>query len=107
MSDADIKNRVIAIVTSQTGVPPSKISLSTRLYHDLGIAGDDASEFLQEYTMAFSLDMTNFDFGAYFPSEASILDLFRVFRCREDYSAITVEDLVRAAQRGKWSHADR
>ena len=45
----------------------------SRLYHDLAIAGDDASELLEELLSAFPIDMTGFEFSRFFPEEADAL----------------------------------
>lgn len=42
-------------------------SLDTRLYHDLGLYGDSAWSFVEEFETV--IDMTEFNFDHYFPSE--------------------------------------
>ncbi|WP_368501967.1 DUF1493 family protein [Photobacterium sp. 1_MG-2023] len=42
---------------------------STRLYHDLGIYGDEAYEFISILETSFGVDLSSFVFESYFPME--------------------------------------
>ncbi|KKC99105.1 hypothetical protein KY46_14800 [Photobacterium halotolerans] len=41
----------------------------TRLYHDLGIYGDEAYEFISILETSFGVDLSSFVFESYFPME--------------------------------------
>lgn len=43
--------------------------LQTRLYHDLGLYGETAEDCMKVLAETYHVDMTNFDFEAYFPLE--------------------------------------
>lgn len=45
------------------------MNASTRLYHDLGIFGDDAIEYMQLLHQRFGVDLSRFDVDRYFPPE--------------------------------------
>jgi len=93
--DGDLETRVVGLIAEKTGLPPSEIMPETLLWHDLGIAGDDASELLVEYRDLFQVDMKEFNFARYFPSEIG-------FWCRER-EPVTVRDLVESAKRKRWT----
>jgi hypothetical protein len=47
----------------------SKCTLSTRLYQDLGVYGDEAHDYMQTLSERFGVDLSGFDFDEYFPRE--------------------------------------
>ena len=65
-----------------------KLTLDTRLFHDLHIYGDDALSEMLYLEAEFEVDMSGFEFKTYFPGEfhggnffvASILPSFIRFR---------------------------
>lgn len=52
-----LENRVIAFVARERGIRAAKISLTSRLNHDLGMDGDDAVEFFEKFGREFSVDL--------------------------------------------------
>lgn len=46
-----------------------KLSLDTRLYHDLRIYGDIAESYIEVLSEQFGVDISNFEFHTYFPEE--------------------------------------
>ena len=77
MLDGDLERWIIKLISEQSGVNVEQISLQTRLNHDLGIGGDDASELLELYAEAFSVDMNDFQFHKYFQDEPHLLNFWR------------------------------
>ena len=78
---------------------------SSRLYHDLGIYGDDACEMLEEVREKFGVDFTGFDFSRYFPNETdgSILPLFKMFGYKgRRFTGFPVGHLRAVAASGRW-----
>jgi acyl carrier protein len=57
------------LVAAQSGLPIERIQPSSRLFHDLGIDGDDAEELLVAFGERFSLPIKDFPFSEYFGSE--------------------------------------
>ena len=47
----------------------SKCTLDTRLYHDLGVYGDEAHDYMRTLSESFGVDLSGFDFDEYFPRE--------------------------------------
>ena len=44
-----------------------------RIYHDIKIWGDDASEFMNKYSVMFNVDLNQFHMKDYFPNEGGFL----------------------------------
>ena len=87
------------------------LTASTRLLHDLSIDGDDAVEILTDFSRRFGVDLSSFPFQQYFGSElgAGIRWLVRKVHGGDAirFTAITLQDLTDAANRGRWSERDR
>jgi acyl carrier protein len=78
--DASLQERVLAFVFEQTGVKREKIHLETTLSGDLGVEGDDAVEFFEEFRTEFAVELQELgrDWSLYFgpegpPLSASII----------------------------------
>lgn len=81
-----------------------EIDENLRLYHDLNIYGDDASELMDRFKNEFNVDVSKFRFDDYFPSEGdwilpSILHFF-ISRKPKEYKPITLSDLHQAVEKG-------
>ena len=77
-----------------------------KIYHDLGIYGDDAAEFLKAYSKAFNVDLSTFIFDEYFPPEVDVLTsvFLKLFRSRKiHYKELTVKMLLESAHRGTFT----
>jgi hypothetical protein len=46
-----------------------RCSRATKLWHDLGEYGEAAEDIIEEFSEAFHVDLSGFDFHKYFPSE--------------------------------------
>ena len=101
MLDADLEQRVIRFIAAKTGLQPNAITSASRLLHDLKIDGDDAEELLTEYSDAFQVDMTGFDFCQRFRSEPNLFSLWLGSLNR--FVPVTVAQLVRSARNGRWT----
>jgi len=72
-----LKAEVIALVQEQTGA--KKVKLSSRLFEDIGVAGDDGVELLEEFAERFEVDVTKCSPGRYFGGEGmNLLALFSI-----------------------------
>jgi len=106
-----ISEEVAQFIALERAMPIEKILPKARLYHDLEIYGDDAVEMLDAFSKKFNVDFSEFDFHKYFTGEPSlatslILLSEAINRPRGKSVSllpITVEDLIRAAEVGKWS----
>ena len=108
----DLSREVFAMVSEFTRVRPQVLTWETTLFHDLGIDGDDAVEFFEEFGTTFGVDLTDFNIENHFGSEASdpfssILTWVQGCWTGDHHSAagvvpISLHDLVQAAQAGRW-----
>jgi acyl carrier protein len=110
-------DRVRALVSGQSGVPASEITLETRLFEDLGMDGDDGAEFLAAFGDEFGVDIRGLAPNNYFNDESSftgyslmipvIAFLSPAFRARVERAsrglrALSVRDLVASARARRW-----
>lgn len=91
-----------------------KCDLDTRLYHDLGYYGDVAEANMELLESRFHVDLTDFRFDQYFPSEywgenyaAKIINWAVPFvgaknRGRQTYPPITLEMIGNVIRQKKW-----
>jgi len=88
-------------IKNKTGVEATHSSLKLR--KDFGIDGDDALEFLQEFSTTFNVDISMIDFHDVFNEEGSwnpfsaVTDFFSNTKKRD----LTVVDLEQAVKTGK------
>jgi hypothetical protein len=69
----------------------------TRLEDDVSLYGDEAAEFLYEYSINFDVDISDFDYDKYFTSEKSIYSEKKTGLSKE---SITVKDLKKGILTG-------
>ena len=96
----------MCFITSETGFLEDRVSIKTRLYHDIGLDGDEAEAFIEAFIEAFAeafdVDMKGFEFYRYFNKEgldslALLGSLFKTKRDQKPLDEITVEMLEQAA----------
>ncbi len=82
---------------------PNKISKETEVEKDLGVTGDDAIDFIEDYSSIFNVDVSNFDFNKYFHSEGIDFKWFLGRSNKDPYKRekLTLEDLANAIDKGK------
>lgn len=100
----DVENRIISLLREMTGTRAS-VGRYTQLARDLGMDGDDASEFLEAFSKQFAVDMSAFRFDAFFGPEAGpnpFVFLAALLGWRRKLHPITVADLAAAAAAHKW-----
>jgi len=85
-------------------VPREKVRLETRLSADLGMEGDDAREFMEEFFHRFSVNRGDFRTDEHFGPEAGWSPLFFLLR-RRGLRDVRVSQLVEAIRRGRWDAA--
>ena len=110
-------DRVRGLVSGQTGVPASEITLETRLFEDLGMDGDDGHELLEAFADEFGVDMSRMALFNYFDDEppfsasSSLIPVvaffspqFRAYlhHVARGRRTITVRNLVASAQARRW-----
>ncbi|MCI3947106.1 hypothetical protein BW686_01930 [Pseudomonas syringae] len=79
------------------------LSLATRVSWDLGLDGDDASDFMEDFFEHFGVDPGDYDRYRYFKPEGT--DIFVLFRSkdRRAKTAMTLGMLYEAAQMKVWN----
>jgi hypothetical protein len=107
-----LTERVLALVSVETGVPAAKLTLDTRIVHDLGCDGDDAGELLERFADEFGVDLSELQWRRHFSNEGDTgcadLILFFVRLVRRlpppppDLEPVTIRDLVTAAETKRW-----
>jgi hypothetical protein len=97
-----MEREIIEFVAAETGVAAKKITVKTSLFSDLGIAGDDGRELIENFANIFSVDITGFDSSAYFGKEGGNPLMLFVPNLRPKVLPLTIEDLVRSAERKVW-----
>lgn len=100
------------MVSEFTGAPPETLTPETTLFYDLGIDGDDAIEFFDEFRKSFGVDLTEFKIESHFGPEASgpissMVTWFRGWWIGDHHRAagvvpISLHNLVLTAQAGRW-----
>jgi acyl carrier protein len=98
--------QVRVFLSEQIRVSPQQIEPTTRLLHDLGIDGDDADEVLSDFGKRFGVDFSALAFQRHFGSELGVGGRWLIRKiCGGNairLSPVTVQDLVDAANRGRW-----
>ena len=109
---------VIEFVAAFTGFKPERIHFHTTLYGDLGVAGDDGLELIQDYGKKFHVDLKEFQSARHFGNEGVgilaplgclwmvLSHPFRQKRTPEEESnvqAVRIRDLIAFAHSGRWA----
>jgi len=97
----NIQIQVIQLLIDELNIAYEEVNLTSSLFHDLGVDGDDASDLLERFSKEFNVDISNFKFNDYFGSEVSfVFKLFFPFS-KKSFKKLTVQDLIIAAEKGK------
>jgi hypothetical protein len=71
-------DRLMAIVSKQSGIPMAKLTANSALYQDVRMTGDDVDEFIERLSSQFGGDILGWPWGRFTNlSEPTILDLPR------------------------------
>lgn len=93
-----VSDCVLRALARKTGLSVEDIRPESRLFHDLGLGGDDAAELLDAFERDFTVDMSEFDFSTYFPSEPN---LFSIFVSPGPKKELTVQALIQGVANRK------
>ncbi len=102
MEDTFLKLKDFVILHSC--VNDQEISRNTKIYEDLGIYGDDAVDFMLNYSTEFNVDIKNFMAADYFNSENEFLfsGLFsKLFKSNNHKTVLTVGHLEKGIFYGR------
>lgn len=106
-SSASAKDELASIV-SDILTKPTALDVSDRLYHDLNIAGGDATRLLDEIHQRFGVRFAGFRFDAYFPhgTSVSVDALLTKLGLRGKWKELTVEHMLNVIDTGAWFEPD-
>lgn len=107
MTDTEIFDSVVSFIISEYWGKKNKFTLNTTLEKDLGISGDDGSEFLEKFLNEFKIDYDadRVDPGKYFGDEGFGLIDFRIFfgkKRKGPFYDLTIGHLIEVVKRGQW-----
>ncbi|MBL7733331.1 MAG: DUF1493 family protein [Chitinophagaceae bacterium] len=101
----DILNDVRTLIITRMGKYKGEIVRGTMLEKDLGMTGDDAYEFLLEFSEKFNVKVSEFEFMKYFFPEGDSLfpSIVRFFTGKRNpkQGELTVGDLEKAVIAGR------
>ncbi len=115
----DTKIKLFKFISEECGVEISELSDDTTLLWDLGLDGDDAVEFFENFSEQFDVDLSEFEIYKYFgpewyPPHVLLLlplyiglyfirhYLFGKVNRKLGFIPITIADLLMAAKTKKW-----
>jgi len=71
-----------------------EITELTLLEEDLSLFGDEAAEFIYDYSQFFDVDITNFNFTKYFTKETDFYFLYKIFpSLNKKEASLNIKDL--------------
>lgn len=91
-------------ISQYLNIDENMLQENIRLFHDLGLYGNEAIDFLNSFSYAFNVDMSNFIFDKYFGMGNGFTTiLYFLFRNKELINhPITLGDLAVVAKEKKW-----
>ena len=103
-----IDERIIRLVAEKTGVKPAKLTMESRLVHDLGVDGDDAAELISAFEEEFGVDMSSFELSTHLRTGPTLLSVFCFLPSQKKSRPttkvpITLGNLAEAATLGRWN----
>jgi len=100
----DINKELISFIPTFWLKKGKILNRSIRIEEDLGIYGDDAADFMDDYRRKFNVDISNFNFRKYFSEEFNFLGwiYFKLFpSSKQKIKTLTVGDLEKGIKYGK------
>ncbi len=110
MSDHDV---LIDLIVDVVGVERSRITDEASLFHDLGMAGLDGAELLEEIGARFDIDLSRVDWVRYFGAERRYNPFHHLWcmlggrRLDEGIVPLRVSDLKRSVTERRWCEPSR
>ncbi len=91
--------RLLGFVKEELG-HSNRLEPDTDLREDLGLWGDDAYEFLENFIAEFNLEVGSFIFSDYFEREGIDLSELLFWKKRREKKRLTLQDLCLAMDNG-------
>jgi hypothetical protein len=94
-----LETDVATVVAAHALVPIEQVRPSTRIWHDLKLAGDDFADLIEELHRTYGLTLRG-HLGDYCPTEGNLMWAFWwwPFRRKKSYRELTVADLAAGAR---------
>ena len=102
-NENDLSDAVINFLSEELSINKLKICNDTRIFHDLGVDGDDADELLSNYSDKFNVNINEFSFSIYFGLEASLTPISLIKHLlgkSKKLKPLFVKDLIDGATKG-------
>lgn len=101
--EEEIAQKILSLLEKHTGHKAHKITSEADLQDALGLSGDDADAFMDEYFKEFSIDTSNYKANEYFWAENTWYNFRQVFdRKFKGHKHLNAKVLTSAAVSGKW-----
>jgi len=96
-----LEGEVAKVVAAHAGVPVEQVGPSTRLWHDLRLAGEDFADVIEDLNRTHGVTLSG-RLGDYCPTEGDMTWAFwwRPFKRNKTYRELTVTELAAAAHLG-------
>jgi hypothetical protein len=105
MKTLETDKSIRLLLESRMGAITSELTAETALERDLGITGDNALEFMLEFSELYHVNLDRFDFKAYFEPEEDrvLLDMLRALfgRKHPKQKELTIGHLLAAIEAGR------
>ena len=105
--DAQIREDLVQFLQSELRLEPSQIAPTARLFHDLGVDGDDGCELIRAFGKRFEVDISTFDPTLHFGPESGPNPLmwlwWTITRTWPKVIPITVGDLEASIANRQWT----
>ena len=101
--DLELK-KIINLIEKKVGTLNEPILSNSKLEEDLGVTGDDAYEFISEFSKVFSIDVSSFDYDSYFSPEGDgvLSFIFNLIKGnKKEKKFLTISDLQESIKKGK------
>lgn len=94
----NLESRIIELLADFACLPRERVDINTELFRDLGIDGDEASDFILLFSERFSVELSEFRSVEHFGGESSYVPFLSLLFKRKRLVPISVEDLIEAAK---------
>jgi len=106
-----VNEEVLTFVATQLSVRHAALAPTTDLLHDLGVDGDDASEFMQAFAERFHVRLSGLDLSRHFGPETGCNPICWVYwhlfaKEKLHLIPVTMGDLIRVAREKDWRYID-
>jgi hypothetical protein len=107
-SRGPIFEHVVGVLRHVAAPCEEPITEATELYSDLGLAGEDLGEAIDEIRELFQTDFSQMDLRRYAPNETghnfglNLVRAFQEWRGQRTYRCLTVGSLIDAVHAGAW-----